>query len=156
MEKSPATNDWTKIAEVEIVYKTKIKASERPHIRVSSDAYRLFLQTWDPGKIELVEEFKVMPLNRANRVLGICALSTGCISSALVDARLIFGLLIKAAACNAILCHCHPSGNTKPSDADVKLTARLVEAGKLLDIKILDRLIITPDNYYSFADEGAI
>ncbi|MBV4359108.1 JAB domain-containing protein [Pinibacter aurantiacus] len=156
MEKSANTTAWMKVSELEIVYKSKMRPSERPQIKGSHDAYKLFLDTWNLDKIELLEQFKVMALNHANRVLGICELSSGAISATIVDPKLVFGLLLKAGASGAIICHCHPSGNLKPSNSDVEMTHKICGGGKLLDIKILDHLIITMDNYYSFADSGAL
>jgi DNA repair protein RadC len=156
MEKNVVTTDWTKVSELEIIYKTKIKATERPQIKMSSDVYKLFLATWDVNKIELMEQFKVMPLNKKNRVLGICEISSGSIDQALVDVRLIFGMLVKIGATQAVVAHNHPAGCPKPSEADKQITKKLKEAGLLLDIRILDHLVITPENYYSFADEGEI
>ncbi|MDI3321402.1 JAB domain-containing protein [Pinibacter soli] len=156
MEKLASSPAWMKVSELEIIYKPKIRASERPQIKASNDAYKLFLASWDMGKIELLEQFKVMALNNANRVLGICEISSGTISATIVDPKLVFGLLLKAGASSAIISHCHPSGNLKPSNSDVQMTHKICEGGKLLDIKILDHLIITPESYYSFADDGAI
>ena len=156
MEKSANTPAWMKVSEVQVIYKTKLRASERPQIKHSNDAYKLFLQSWDLNRIELVEQFKVMPLNHANKVLGICELSTGSMSSTIVDPKMVFGLLLKSGATGAILCHSHPSGNLKPSKADIAMTEKIVAGGKLLDIKILDHLIITTEGYYSFADYGEL
>ncbi|MDH7464134.1 JAB domain-containing protein [Chitinophagaceae bacterium 26-R-25] len=156
MEKLASSPAWMKVSELEIIYKSKMRPSERPQIKVSQDAYQLFLASWDMGKIELLEQFKVMALNHANRVLGICEISSGAISATLVDPKLVFGMLLKAGASSAIICHAHPSGNVKPSNSDVEMTRKICEGGKLLDIKILDHLIITMDNYYSFADSGAL
>jgi DNA repair protein RadC len=156
MEKLASSPAWMKVSELEIVYKPKMRPSERPQVKVSQDAYKLFLGSWNLGKIELLEQFKVMALNHANRVLGICEISSGAISATLVDPKLVFGMLLKAGATSAIICHCHPSGNLKPSNSDVEMTHKICEGGKLLDIKILDHLIITLDSYYSFADSGAL
>jgi DNA repair protein RadC len=123
---------------------------------MSSDVYKLFLATWDVNKIELMEQFKVMPLNKKNHVLGICEISSGSIDQALVDVRLIFGMLVKIGATQAVVAHNHPAGCPKPSEADKQITKKLKEAGLLLDIRVLDHLVITPESYYSFADEGEI
>ncbi len=144
------------VAEIELVYKTKVKASERPHIKSSSDAYEVLKQSWDENKIEFVEQFKVMLLNRANKVLGIYELSTGGISGTVADIRLIFAASIKSNASSIVLAHNHPSSNTKPSDADLLLTHKIKEAGKLLDIKVIDHIIVAIESYYSFADQGEI
>ncbi|MBV4357338.1 JAB domain-containing protein [Pinibacter aurantiacus] len=156
MEKNQVTTDWMQVSELEIIYNAKIKASERPQIKCSSDAHKLFLASWNMDKIELLEQFKVMPLNKGNRVLGICEISSGSIDHTTVDPRLIFGLLLKVGATQAIICHNHPSANVKPSEADKQITMKLKEGGKLLDIKILDHIVLTPETYYSFADEGEI
>lgn len=98
MEKNQVATEWMQVSELEIIYKAKIKASARPQVKSSFDAYKLFLATWDMNKIELLEQFKVMPLNRANRVLGICELSNGGVTGTVVDARLLFCLLLKVGA----------------------------------------------------------
>lgn len=77
-------------------------------------------------------------------------------SQTVADAKLIFAAAIKAGACEIVLCHNHPSGELTPSKADQQLTSHLKEGGKYLDIKILDHLIVTTEEYYSFADEGLL
>ncbi|WP_373060178.1 RadC family protein [Zunongwangia sp. H14] len=120
----------------------------------SNTAYNLILACWNKGTIELQEEFKVLLLNRANQVLGIYPVSRGGVSGTLVDAKLVFSVSLKCNASGIILVHNHPSGNLKPSESDKKLTQKLSEAGKFLDIQVLDHLIITPYKYFSFSDEG--
>ena len=83
-------------------------------------------------------------------------ISSGGISATLIDPKLIFGVASKSCASGIILCHSHPSSNLKPSQADLTLTRRLVEAGKLLDLQILDHIILTKRGYFSFGDEGLI
>jgi len=156
MEIKNQTTDWTKVSEVELIYRSKVKASERPRIRQSKDAYALLIQHWDLNKIELMEEFKVIFLNQANKVLGILNVSSGGITGTVADPRLIFSAALKASACNIMLAHSHPSGNLQPSRADEELTSKLKSAGKFLDIRVLDHLIVSRDQYYSFADEGLI
>ncbi|MBL7870526.1 MAG: JAB domain-containing protein, partial [Cyclobacteriaceae bacterium] len=99
---------------------------------------------------------KVMLTNRANKVLGIFEVSTGGISGTVADPKLIFAAAIKAAASGIILSHNHPSGNLQPSQADIDLTRKIKEAGRFLEIQLLDHIIITTEGYYSFADEGLI
>lgn len=147
---------WQIASEIELIYKTKIKASERPQITSSNSAYNLALHTWDPNKIEFFEQFKILLLNQSNKVLGIYEVSSGGITGTVVDVRLIFAAALKANATALIMIHNHPSGKTKPSNADISITSRVKEAGKLLDITLLDSIIITPESYYSFADEGAL
>jgi DNA repair protein RadC len=154
MEHTMNQHEWYQIQEVELVYKSKLKASLRPVLKDSKDVYALLLQTWDQNKIELQEQFKILLLNRGNKVLGIYEASTGGIAGTVADPRLIFITALKGNACNIVLAHNHPSGNLKPSKADEALTQKLIDAGNFLDIRVLDHLIISPESYYSFADEG--
>lgn len=102
------------------------------------------------------EEFKVLLLNRNNRLLRVETISVGGVSGTVVDAKIIFKRALERNASSVILVHNHPSGNLTPSEADLKITSKLVEAGKNLDINVLDHLIVSDRGYYSFADEGKI
>jgi len=146
------------VSEIDIVYKRKTKClmSDRPLISTSADAYKVFLHYWNGDKIDLLEEFKVIFLNRSNRVMQIFTVSQGGITGTVADARLILGAAVKIAACAMILAHNHPSGSMKPSRADEELTRKIKEAAGYFDIKVLDHVIISPENYYSFADEGLL
>lgn len=144
------------VAEIQLIYKSNVKPSLRPKINCSKDAYHVLIETWDENKIDLLEQFKVMLTNRANKVLGIFEVSTGGISGTVADPKLIFAAAIKAAASGIIISHNHPSGNLKPSQADIQLTKKIKEGGKLLEIQLLDHVIITSEGYFSFADEGVI
>lgn len=95
--------EWTEIAEVELVYKSNIKASLRPTLSSSNDVYELFLQSWDKNKIELQEQFKMLMLNRANKVVGIFEVSSGGVTGTIADPKLIFMAALKANACMIIL-----------------------------------------------------
>lgn len=148
--------EWTRVAEVELVYKTKVKASERPLIRDSKDIHDVLKQIWDENKIEMVEEFKVLFLNRANRIIGVYDASSGGITGTVADPRLILAAALKSLAISIVLCHNHPSGSFKPSRADEELTIKIKEAAKYHDIRVIDHIIITAEGYYSFADEGLI
>ncbi|HUC82966.1 MAG TPA: JAB domain-containing protein [Flavisolibacter sp.] len=158
MEKMPTLEVLNNVSEIDIVYKRKVvcKASERPLISSSSDGYRVCLHYWNLDKIELVEEFKVLFLSRANRVLQIFPVSQGGITGTVADPRLILAGAIRVAACSMILVHNHPSGSLKPSRQDEELTAKIREAARYFDIKVLDHLIITSEAYFSFADEGLL
>jgi len=156
MESVMALTTFGTVAEVELIYKSKVKASERPQIKKSSDAYHILLQHWDKNKLEFIEQFKVILLNRNNKVLGIYETSTGGVSGTVADAKLIFTAALKTNASAIILSHNHPSGNLKPSKADIGLTQKLKAAGKYLDIDILDHIIVTVEGHYSFADEGVL
>ena len=156
MEKEMMKPEWYQLAEVELVYKSKVKASMRPLITRSADIKDILLQVWDDGKIELVEEFKVLFLNRANRIIGVLDASSGGITGTVADPRIILAAAVKCCAVHIILAHNNPSGSLKPSRAVEELTVKIKEAAKYLDIKVLDHIIITTEGYYSFADEGLI
>jgi DNA repair protein RadC len=148
--------EWTRVAEVELIYKSKVKASERPLIRDSKDIYGVLKQIWDENKIEMLEEFKVLFLNRANRIIGVYDASSGGITGTVADPRLILAAAIKSLAVSIVLSHNHPSGNLKPSKADEELTCKIKEAAKYHDIRVIDHIIVTSEGYYSFADEGLV
>lgn len=156
MEKKSVMEVLSKVAEVELVYKSKVKASERPQITTSSDAYELLKAVWEEGKMDLVEQFKVLFLNRANKVLCVYNVSSGGITGTVADPRLIYSAALKVNCVSIILSHNHPSGNLKPSRADEELTQKIKGAGAFLDIKVLDHLVISSEGYYSFADEGLL
>ena len=145
------------ISEVQLIYKSRIKASDRKKISCSRDAHKIFLDGWNSEIIEFVEQFKILLMNRSNSVLGIMEVSKGGISGTVTDVRLIFQAAIKANASGIICAHNHPSGNLNPSESDTRLTQKLKEAGKLMDIQLLDHLILaTEGDYYSFADNGLL
>lgn len=126
---------------------------EKPRITSSADVF-------DNIKAELMdiphEEFWVLLLNRANRVTKKKQISLGGVAGTVADPKIIFKLALEELASGIILAHNHPSGNLTASQADIDLTKKLKEAGKLLDIQVLDHLIIAGKKYLSFADEGLL
>ena len=125
----------------------------KPQIKSSRDAFELM----QPRVGDLPhEEFWVLFLNRANKVTATECISSGGIAGTVADAKIIFKKAITQLASGIIAAHNHPSGNLTPSQADINLTRKLCDTGKLLDIPLLDHLIITSASYYSFADEGMI
>lgn len=102
------------------------------------------------------EEFWILYLNNSNKVIQKNQLSKGGITGTLVDVRLVLKNALEVGATALILCHNHPSGSLKPSEADKAVTSKLKSAAKSLDIKVLDHLIITEKAYFSFADEELI
>ena len=146
----------TKVAEISVSYRPAV--ANKPIIVNALDAYVLFKQFFDEGTISLQESFMVMYLNRMSRVLGIYPMSIGGITGTVADIRLIFSVALTIASTSILLAHNHPSGNMKSSKGDIDLTNRIKDAGKLLDIKLLDHLIISPieGEYYSFADDGIL
>jgi DNA repair protein RadC len=145
-----------RVAEVKLTYRSKVKPTELPKITCSEDTHQILKGSWDHGRLEFVEQFKVLLLNRANKVLGLYELSTGGVAGTVADPKLIFVAALKACASAIILGHNHPSGNLTPSAADIQLTKKIKEGGALLDIAVLDHLILTGEGYYSFADEGLL
>jgi DNA repair protein RadC len=158
MESNLSLDVLNNVSEIEIVYRKKVacKVSERPLITTSADCYQVLLHYWNEDKIDLLEEFKVLLLNRANRVLQIFPVSQGGMTGTVADPRLILAAALKVGAVNVVLCHNHPSGNLKPSLADEQLTGKIRMAAQYFDIKVLDHIIITSESYYSFADEGLL
>ena len=100
------------------------------------------------------EEFWLLMLNKANSLIKKEMISRGGVSGTVVDSKIIFKSAIENYASAIIVCHNHPSGNLKPSDADITITKSLKDAGKLMEIPLLDHIIVTENGYYSFNDEG--
>ena len=144
-----------KVAEVELIYNSKVKATDRPKITCSKDAELVLRDNWNNSQISLREEFNALYLDRQHRVLGFYNVCKGGISATLVDVRLAFIAALKLKSSAMIIAHNHPSGNLKPSQADINLTDKFKQAGEVLDIGVIEHIILTPDaGYYSFADEG--
>ena len=127
--------------------------SEKIPVKSSETVYRLFHPLM--GDLEH-EEFWLLMLNRANRILGRFKVSQGGLSGTVIDTRIILKKALDNLASSIIVCHNHPSGNKQPSDADVKITEKLKKAAEMLEIKLLDHVIIADKSYFSFADEGLI
>ncbi len=147
---------WYDLAEVELIYKSKVKPSLRPKIGSSNDLYKVCMQIWNKDRIELVEEFKVIFLNRGNKVIGVMDTSSGGITGTVADPRTILAAAVKCCAVYIMLAHNHPSGNLKPSCADEDLTIKIKEAARYLDISVIDHIIVSTEGYLSFADEGLL
>ena len=126
---------------------------EKPKIGGSNDVFKLM----HPIIGDLShEEFWVLFLNNSNKVLAKLQVSKGGMTATVVDIRLLFKQALELFSVAIIVCHNHPSGKLKPSDADVQLTQKIKNAGNTLDIKLLDHLIIAEKAYFSFADEGIL
>ncbi len=124
---------------------------KNPKITSSGDIYDIMAPLLSDLKHE---EFWVLILNQGNKVIHKSKVSSGGVASTVADSKLIFKPALEKLGSSIILCHNHPSGNLTPSAADIQLTKKNVEAGKLLDIRVLDHIIVANDKYYSFADEG--
>lgn len=124
---------------------------KRDKISTSKDAFEIIRYSM----MDLPhEEFWLMILNRANAVIKKELISRGGVAGTVVDTKIIFKTAIEHYASSIIICHNHPSGNLKPSEADIRITKNIKEAGKIMEIPLVDHLIITNTGYYSFADEG--
>jgi len=102
------------------------------------------------------EEFWILLLNNSNKIIQKIQLSKGGLTATLVDVRLLFKQALEHFATAIILVHNHPSGQLKPSDADKNITRKIADAGNVLEIKLLDHIIITEYDYFSFADDGIL
>lgn len=144
----------TLIASLELGNRKRVSgAVQREKISCSQDAFHVFASVI---RDNIYEEFWMMMLNRANKIIAWKCISEGGISGTVADPRRIFKTAIDHSASAIILAHNHPSGNLRPSDADIKLTRKLRDGGQLLDLPIIDHLIIGDENYYSFADNGEL
>lgn len=122
-------------------------------ISTSKDAYRLLLNYLADLNYE---EFWVIYLNKQNKIIGKEKISAGGLSATVVDVRIIFKNALDRLSSAIILAHNHPSGSLKPSEHDIRLTKNLREAGKVIDIHVLDHIIISNTGYFSFADKGML
>lgn len=126
---------------------------EKPRITCSKDVFELLR----PALLDVPhEEFWVLLLNRANRVIKTLQISQGGVSGTVADPRIIFKSALEELASGIILAHNHPSGNLIASQADRELTRKLKEGARLLDVQVLDHVILAGQKYYSFADEGLL
>lgn len=143
----------TIISAIELGGRRKKAQSLNDYIRSSKDAADYFLPMLQDKEYE---EFWVLFLKRNNQILKAYKVSEGGISSTVVDPKRVFKAALEVNASAVILCHNHPSGNLSPSQSDMQLTNKLIQAGKSLDISIIDHIIVADTGYYSFADEGKI
>jgi DNA repair protein RadC len=147
-------NEIFEVAEIQLIYKSKVKASLRPKISSPGMAADVLRKYWDTDKIEFIEQFKVLLLDRSKRVIGMYEMSTGSTTGTTYDPKLVFVAALKANAHGLIVAHNHPSGSLKPSQADIDLTDELKEWGNFLRIPLLDHIILTSESHFSFASEG--
>lgn len=133
--------------------KTAQEVPQKLEISNSNDAFKVF----HPHLADLLtEEFWIIFLNQRNKILGKSQLSTGGINFSLVDLRILFKQALEFPSSAIMIAHNHPSGTLKPSEADLKITKQIFDAGKILNIQLLDHLIITQNAYFSFADENLL
>ncbi len=142
------------VREIRLQYQSRIKGEE-PVITSAKEAYQILKNHYHKDYISIREEIIILYLNNANKVLGVYKGFSGGITATVVDIRLILAVALKGLSTGIIISHNHPSGSLTPSEADKKLTNQLKKAGELLNIKVLDHIIVSPqDTFLSFADEG--
>lgn len=129
------------------------EALEKKKITSSQDVFEYFTSIFGDSNYE---EFYILLLNRANKIIKEVQISEGGISGTVADPKKIFKIALENNSSAIILCHNHPSGNIQPSDADIKLTNKLKNAGAMLDLPVIDHIILGEENYYSFADENTL
>jgi DNA repair protein RadC len=125
-------------------------------VRTSKDSYDFFKQVWDEDTLEFCESSIVVYLNRANNTIGWMKVSQGGITGTVIDPKIVLAGALKCGAVAMIIAHNHPSGNLKPSQADIDLTRKLKAACSILDMTLLDHVILAEDGYYSFSDNGEL
>lgn len=143
------------LAEISVSYKSTEFVRPSSKVTGADDVYKL-LQPVFQDFVEHHEEFWIVLLNRANKVLGVSQIGKGGLAGTVADPKIIFQCALKANACSIIIAHNHPSGQLNPSQADISLTAKIKEAGKMLDLPLLDHLIMTAETFYSFQNEGLL
>ena len=143
----------TLMAAIELGGRRKKAETNNSFIRRSKDAYEFFGPMLQDKEYE---EFWILMLNNNNKILRPYRVSEGGVSQTVADPKRIYKAALENNASQLVLCHNHPSGNLQPSNADRSLTSKLIAAGKNLDIKVIDHIIVTDGGYYSFADEGLI
>ncbi|QMU66745.1 MAG: DNA repair protein [Flavobacteriaceae bacterium] len=142
------------VAEIKLQYNKEVAPKNRLKILDSRQAAEILRALWKHDTLELQEQFKILYLNNYNQVIGLYPHSQGGITSTFADIRLILVGAFQCGAVAMIISHNHPSSNPNPSQADKILTKKIQEASNLIDIKLLDHIILTKNDYYSFADEG--
>lgn len=128
---------------------------ELPHIKDSRDIYELLTSSiYDPDEIDVTESFYAIFLDSSNGVKGYIKVSSGGVANVIADPRIIFCSALKCLAAGVIISHNHPSGVLRPSSIDRELTQKLSAGAKLLDIRLVDHIIVGPNRYYSFLENG--
>jgi DNA repair protein RadC len=141
------------IQEIMVTYR-RPEVSTMEKISSSNEAEEVLRKVYLPGRIDHKEFFYIILLTNAGHVLGTSEISSGTTNGTTVNVKEILQLAKRTNASSVILSHNHPSGQLKPSSADIAITKKIEEAGKLVDISVLDHIILTSEAYYSFKDNG--
>jgi DNA repair protein RadC len=145
-----------KIKLPELKIKVKATKGDEFYIKNSEDMVNVLRSIFNADTLLWTEEFILVCLNRANKVIGYYKVGAGGFSGVVCDVRVIMTMALQSSASSLIVAHNHPSGNLKPSDNDKSMTDKINGACKMLDINLLDHIILTEDSYYSFAEEGQL
>jgi DNA repair protein RadC len=143
-----------KIKLPELKIKVKATKGDEFFIKNSDDVVQVLRSIFNADTLQWTEEFILVCLNRAHKVIGYYKVGSGGFSGVVCDVKVIMTMALQSSASSLIVAHNHPSGNLKPSDADRKMTDKINGACKLLDMTLLDHIILTADSSYSFAEEG--
>jgi len=145
------------LAEITVSYRPHQEHLEMPALSNSQKTFDVVRTLFPKDRVRLQEQFIVLYLNKSNKLIGYYRHSIGGISGTVADIRIILGVALKCAATSMILAHNHPSGNLKPSSADIELTRKISEAARLMDVMLLDHIIVSDcEDYFSFSDDRAI
>lgn len=139
--------------------KFDLKASDSEFNKVKitgSESAEQYIRQFYSDDLEIFESFFILLLNRANETIGYAKISQGGIVGTVVDKKILLKYVVESLASGVILAHNHPSGNTNPSEADLKITREIKELCNLIDSPVLDHIILTADSYYSFSDNGKL
>lgn len=140
--------------ELKLIYSEKIKHSDRFKINSPSDAIKYLKTLYDKDSLNVFESLYIIVIDRQNRVIGHRLLSQGGFDMSVACVRSIFSTALISRCSGIILTHNHPSGSLAPSKSDKDITRRVIEAGKLLDLIVLDHIIVTEEDCFSFAENG--
>jgi DNA repair protein RadC len=150
-------SEMFKVNVVSLCYKQKYDTTDYPIINNSKKAADILFQSWDKDTIALEEQFKVLYLNVRNQVIGLYTVSVGGLTGTVVCNKKVLACGLKIVASGMIIAHNHPSGNKKLSEQDRKITKSLQEAGRIMNINVLDHIIVLPNgDYTSFADNNEL
>jgi DNA repair protein RadC len=142
------------LAEVQITYSNPVKSVDRFKVGGSRDVASALREFWPA--YDHIEFMYMLMLNRQHQILGYHQVSKGGITGTIIDLRVIYQVALKANASAIIIAHNHPSGNLEPSETDKKVSREVKDAGKILNITLLDHIILTTDGFHSMADDGQL
>lgn len=136
-------------------FELKTSQTDLEQVKISnSENAADFIRQFYSDDIEIYESFFILLMNRANKVTGYAKISQGGVCGTIVDKKILLKYVVDSLASGVIIAHNHPSGNTSPSDADIRITKDVKELCKLVDSILMDHVILTADSFYSFADNG--